>query len=336
MSGAALELAKAVQASKLRLEPQRVRRAELAFGAGVLGRLGPSELVILNTGDYGVRKRLPLVGPRAVIALADGALLAVGAEALLRFEPRNGRVQQLARPMLLPDAELLADAVRADHVWVFDPGVSGQQQASPSALISFELRPADGLVPLPTGTLELEAGAGVLGATREGVWIHWGEGRAERFGPGGARLRPLKVPDAIRPIWALPARRLDQCYLFDREGRLSKAVVSPTFRELASIKLSGIPWTADVGDEGRLVAVLVVIDAGPRFELQLFDSDLKQLARVPVISEAPTGGEDWVKVVTENQGLRVAPREPRVAVGGPARLQIFDARGAQVFSSSSQ
>jgi len=52
--------------------------------------------------------------------------------------------------------------------------------------------------------------------------------------------------------------------------------------------------------------------------------------------DPPTGAEDWLKVVTENQSVAVAPREPRVAVGGPARVTIFDARGKQIFSISSE
>jgi hypothetical protein len=238
----------------------------------------------------------------------------------------------------------------ADRVWVFDRGGTSSK-AAPS-LSSIPLEPvergvsAPGLEPapapqpsilLPNQRLELEpGGSNVLGVTREGVWLHWGASKVERFGPGGARLSALKVPELPGLLWALPARRLDQSYLVDEAGGLSKALVSPSYRRLSGIRLSGPPLSADVGDEGRLIAVVVVAGAGPTFELQLFDAELRQLAKAPLPAEAPTGRDDWVKVVTENQGVSVAARQPLVAVGGPARLLIFDARAQQVFPSSSQ
>lgn len=336
-SSAALAMAREIQARKLKLAPARLRKPRLAFGDGVVGQLTAAELVVRGGPDFEVLLRQPLESPRVVVPLADGALLAAGARTLLRFEPSNKKVTGLARPVLLPGSSLFADAIRSDRVWVFDEGGSGATRPTPASLSSLELDPSVQGILLPSQRLELEpAGSDLLGTTREGVWIHWGARKAERFGPGGARLPALKLPDMPRLLWALPARRLDQCYLFDEEGRLFKAVVSPSFRRLSGIQLSGQPLTADVGDEGRLVAVVVVAGAGPRFELQLFDSELQQLAQVPLPSEAPTGADDWVRVVTENQGVSVAPRQARVAVGGPARVLIFDRQGKPVFSSASQ
>jgi hypothetical protein len=79
-----------------------------------------------------------------------------------------------------------------------------------------------------------------------------------------------------------------------------------------------------------------VTGEGPRFELQLLDGELSQLGRVVLPAEAPTGTDDWVKVVTANQRVAVAPREPRVAVGGPERVTIYDARATPIFSIPSQ
>ncbi|HEY6081188.1 MAG TPA: hypothetical protein VIW29_20375 [Polyangiaceae bacterium] len=334
ISSAAQATAREVQARKLQLAPVRLRQARLAFGDGVVGQLTATELVVRGGPEFEVVLRRSLEGPRALVSLADGSLLAAGARGLLVFAPSNKQVRTLARPVLLPGSSLLADAIRSDRVWVFDEGGGS---ATPASLSSLELDPSVQGILLPSQRLELEAaGSDVLGTTREGVWIHWSDRKAERFGPGGARLPALRLPDMPRLIWALPARRLDQCFLVDESGRLSRAIVSPSFRQLAGIQLSGQPLAADVGDEGRLVAVVVVAGAGPRFELQLFDSELSQLARVPLPAEAPTGLEDWVRVVTENQGVSVAARQPRVAVGGPARLLIFDALGKQVFSSISR
>ncbi len=336
ISSEARALARDIQASKLHLAPERLREPRLAFGDGVVAQLTSDELVVRNDTDFAVVLRRPLEGPRVVVPLADGSLLAAGARELLRFEPQNKRVRQLARLVLLPGATLLPDAIAADRAWVFDRG-GGDSRPTRPTLSSIQLDPEARGILLPTQTLELESGGpGVLGATREGVWIHWAARKAQRFGPGGARLPALKLPELPKLLWALPARRLDQCYVFDEEGRVFKAVVSPTFRQLAGIQLQGQPLSADVGDEGRLLAVVVVTGAGPRFELQLFDGDLKELAKVPLPAEMPTGDDEWVRVVTENQGVTVASRRSLVALGGPTRLLIVDGLGKQIFTNLSQ
>jgi hypothetical protein len=104
---------------------------------------------------------------------------------------------------------------------------------------------------------------------------------------------------------------------------------------LSGIALSGAPLTADVGDEGRLLAVVVVAGEGPRFELCLYDAELEPLARVALPADAPTGTEDWVKVVTANQAVAVSANERLVAVGGPDRLLVFDGEGRKLFSKPS-
>jgi hypothetical protein len=57
---------------------------------------------------------------------------------------------------------------------------------------------------------------------------------------------------------------------------------------------------------------------------------------VPLPGDAPTGTDDWVKVVTENQAVAVAEHLSRVAVGGPARVTVFDGRAKQLFSIPSR
>jgi hypothetical protein len=134
----------------------------------------------------------------------------------------------------------------------------------------------------------------------------------------------------------LPARRLDQSVWLDEAGQASRVLVSPSYKRLASVQLTGRAVDADVGDEGRLLAVLAVTGPGPRFELLLLDQGLAPLGRALLPSDAPTGADDWVRVVTENQSVAVAPRQAWVAVGGPQRLQIFDAHARAVFSIPSR
>jgi hypothetical protein len=248
---------------------------------------------------------------------------------VLRWElgKRNGAL--LPKPVLLPGAELFADAQLLDRFWVFEP------QGTPPALSSYRLTTGakDVSLLLPEQVIELASPrSGVFGATREGVWLYLTPGRAERFGPGGTKLAPLALGRTGLPTWALPARRLDQSLWLDAAGPLTRVLVSPTFKVLATQQLVGAAYSAAAGDEGQLLAVVEVTGEGPRFELELFDAQLARLARVVLPGEAPTGNEDWVRVVTQNQEVTVASRRPRVAVGGPDRFRIFDGAGHVIFS----
>lgn len=325
-----------IQAKTLALQPLRAHELRLAFGKAVLGQLTDSELRVFDSRDFRLLSSHPLEGPRSLLSLADGALLAVGSRGMLRFDPETNKSMTLAKPVLLPGAELHADAIAADRVWVFDPTSRSADGVAQGTLQQVVLARAAGGLLLPSDDAQwaLTPG-GVLGRTREGVWLHAGDRRVERFAPGGARLSKLNVPPTSGLSWMLSARRLDQSYWVYTD-KLVRVLVSPTFKELSSIPLSGSPLVAASGDEGRLLAMVVVTRPGPRFELQLFDAELKQTGRVELPAESPTGAEDWVKVVTRNQGLSVAARSGHVAVGGPDRVLVFDAAGKQIFSSASR
>jgi hypothetical protein len=330
-----LAVVRRVQGDQLELEPQREREPRLAFGRGTLGQLTYEELRVFDSSSGELLLRQTLEGARLLVPLVDGALLAVGAKSMLRVDSQSKKVTPLGKPVLLPGAELYPDAVAADRIWVFDVLKTSDGRSRPMlSSILLDRAPLGVLLPERSVELELPPG-GLLGRTREGVFLYTGEGGAERFGPGGARLPKVPFPSLPELVWMLPARRLDQCFLFERR-RVLRALVSPSFKQLAAVDLAGTLLTAAVGDEGRLLAALVVTGAGPRFELQLFDGDLAQLARVVLPSEAPTGEADWVKTVTENQSLAVAPGDGRVAVGGPGRLRVLDAAGKLLFSIPSR
>jgi hypothetical protein len=332
-SSAARIVEKELQSRKLAVPARREHAPQLAFGNGVFGQLTDDALRIFDLRDFELLLSAPLEGPRALLVLANGALLAVGSRQLLRWEPGKTQPLVLPRPVLLPGAELYADAQAADLIWVFDPGSAG----SPPTLSSFRLVASEDSVLLPEQTVELgSARGGSFGVTREGVWLYVTPGHGERFSPGGLRLPGLASSGIAPQAWVLQARRLDQSLWLDDAGRVSRVLVSPSFKALATTTLAGKAFAADVGDEGRVLAVSVVTGEGPRFELQLFNNELQQLALVVLPSDPPTGTEDWVKVVTENQTLAVAARAPRVAVGGPGRATIFDDRGQRIFSIPSQ
>ncbi len=338
---------KTVQADKL-VPPARSGDCPLAFGKGVFGQLTKDALRVFDAVDFRLLGTEPLDEPRALLELADGALLAVGASTMLRWEPGKKRPTRLPRPMLLPRVRLYADAQQADLLWVFDDGLRVGGAAATATLASYRLTRSMApeprqMVPLPEQTLELTArGGGVLGPTREGVWlfltppmpnISSGElaGHVQRFSPGGLRLPGFTLAGRSPPTWVLPARRLDQSIWVEEAGTVSRVLVSPSYKHLFGLRLAGKVVAAASGDEGRVLAAVEVTGPGPRFELELLNQDLALVSRVVLAADEPTGADDWVHVVTQNQAVVVAAREPRIAVGGPERATIFDAEGRQLF-----
>jgi hypothetical protein len=332
-----LAFEKALRSRKLSLPPLREHVPQLAFGKGAIGQLTKDALRVFDTGDFQLLADVPLESPRAVVALADGALLAIGAKSVSRWERDKRHPTTLPRPMLLPGTQIYADAQQPDALWMFDNQRRKSVAAGGATLQLYRLLPGAEAVPLPEQSIELGTPAGgTFGVTREGVWLYVTPGHGERLGPGGARLSKLSLGDAEVPTWVLPARRLDQSLWVTENGQVSRVLVSPSYKQLGTAKLDGRVVAVDVGDEGRLLAAVLVTEAGPRFELALLDQELASRGRVALPMEEPTADDDWVKTVTENQQVAVAARAGLVAVGGPRRLTIFDASGKPVFSIPSR
>jgi hypothetical protein len=326
-----------LQAKKLTPPPRRTHAPVIAFARGVLGQLTRDSLRVFDTVDFRLLATEPLESPRALLALADGSLLAIGARTMLHWEREKKHAKSLPRPVLLPSSHVYADAQRGDRFWVVDVDGKAGDSHGPGLLQSYVLEPSEAPLPLPEQSIELTLPrGGVFGRTREGTWLYATGGRGERFSPGGLRLSGLGLGQGELPTWLLPARRLDQSLWLQDSGQVSRALVSPTYKRLAGAQLPGRAVDADVGDHGQLLAVVAVTGEGPRFELLLLDHQLGQLARLVLPSDEPTGDDDWVRVVTENQSVAVAPLERRVAVGGPGRVTIFDGEGKQLFSITSR
>jgi hypothetical protein len=335
-----LAIEKALRSRKLSLPALREHAPQLVFGKGTVGQLTKDALRVFDTGDFQLLADVPLESPRAVVALADGALLAIGAKSVVRWERGKRHPTTLPRPMLLPGAQVYADAQQPDALWVFDEQRHSSSAASAAAVATlqlYRLLPAGETVPLPEQNIELSSTlGGTFGVTREGVWLYVTSGHGERVGPSGTRLSKLSLGNAAAPTWVLPARRLDQSLWVAEDGQVSRVLVSPSYKPLETAQLGAKVLAADVGDEGRLLAAVLVTEAGPRFELALLDQELTPRGRVALPVDEPTTRDDWVKTVTENQQVAVATRAGLVAVGGPGRLMIFDASAKPVFSIPSR
>jgi hypothetical protein len=243
------------------------------------------------------------------------------------------KVTPLPKPVFLPGSDVFADAVQPDRIWI----AQGRALGAAPSLSGYRLAPGDENVMLPELVLPIEApSGGSFGVTREGVWLYFGAERIERVGPGGARLAGLTWPGSTPPLLALPARRLDQEYLLQDDGHLTRALVTPHFRKLSQSDLGLRPFAACMADGARLLAVIALVGEGPRFELRLFDEKLGAAGQAALATQAPTGRDDWLQVVTRNLELACAPHDALVAVGGPDSAQIFDGRAAVVLSIPSR
>jgi hypothetical protein len=317
-----------VQASKLTVPAQVDQLPRLALAKAALGRLTGDGWEVRALSDFHVLATRALSHPLAVLAMADGSLLALDVERSERFDPATGHSHALPALPLLPGQQLYADAQQPDRVWTLE-GSAGK----PARLSSYRLAPSDEKLVLPETSEELVEGATHrFGLTREGIFLHLVPGQIERWGPGGARLHPLSMPVGDLPTWALPAKRLDQSLWLRDSGALERVWLSAPFKQLGHAQLAGRPLTAAVGDRGELLAAIVVTGPGPRFELQLLDESFKELGRAVLPGEAPNGEEDWVRVVTDNQRLAVSADGAKVAVGGASRVRIFDGRAQELFS----
>jgi hypothetical protein len=330
-SNPAIDVQREVQARRLRPSPRRENVPRLAFARKALGQLTTDALRVYSEEDGNLVVEAALEGPRAVVALADGALLGLGARALVRVDGK--KVTRLAKPVFLPGSDLFADAVQPDRIWI----AQGRSPGAQPSLSAYRLAPGTEGVILPERVLPIDApSGGSFGLTREGVWLYFGPERIERFGPGGARLAGLAWAALKEPFLALPTRRLDQEYLFDDAGHLTRALVTPLFRKLSETDLGTTPLAACMADGARVLAAIAIVGAGPKFELRLFDEKLAAAGQAALPTELPTGRDDWLQVVTRSLELACSPHADRVAVGGPDQVQIFDGRGQRVLSIPSR
>jgi hypothetical protein len=327
---AALEVQRDLQA-RLRPAPRRDNAPRLAFARGVVAQLTSDAVRVYSALDGSLVLAASLDLPRAVVALADGALLGVGGRAMVRIDGK--KVTSLSKPVFLPGADLFADAIAPDRIWI----ARGRLSSAPPSLSSYVLAPGSDGVMLPEQVLDLDApSGGSFGLTREGVWLYFTGERIDRFAPAGARLGRLAAPGLKGSFFALPTRRLDQEYLLDDDGHLTRALVTPLFRRLSEAELGVAPLAACVANGARVLAVLALVGVGPRFELRLFDEKLLPMGSVPLSAPGPTGREDWVQVVTRNLELACDPHQDRIAVGGPDQVQILDGRGQLTLSIPSR
>lgn len=323
----AKKLVAELRSAKLDVAPRRVPTQRLAFGKDRLAQLTESELVLRDTKDMKELARLPVTGPRRVVTLADGSVL-VAAQADVWHVPKDPKkAERYARVPLFPDSLLLGDRREKRRLWVhhgLDP-----------TLFPYELGEAGRVETLDLIELR-EADQKGIALLKDGSYVYTAGAKLERFFPGGKRWS-LGLPPGAE-IWrVLTTRRLDEIWLARSDGKLVLAQLSDS--ALTVKKTLELPGSFDIATNDTEVALLslesrpadkaAAPDAGlpaRAWRLLVLDADGKELFSAELPLDAAGASEDWVRELTKNRGVALAPSQPLVAVGGPSFLGVWNYR----------
>jgi hypothetical protein len=310
---------------KMRLAPRQGATLTLAFGKGRLGQLTPGGLAVRDGATYRVKLTLDLEKPRAVAALADGSLFCPGEARTLRLLWHDEKPRVYPPSPILPGSQIFADRVDSERVW--------SMTASGKTLFGYDLTEEKRALLAPKEWVELDGfDHHALGSLRDGSFMYTTDSGFSRFHRAGKKEAvQANSTDVVR---VLPASRPDTVWLVRLDRRVSlQSLVGGKLARVETVNLEADPFDAD--SAGGLLAVLELdqpSDAPWTFVLEVFDVSGKRQFRetLPAVESLD---QDWFERLTENRGLAISADPPRVAIGGPTALTVFDARnGTKVFA----
>jgi len=309
----------------MRLAPRRGAPFALAFGKGRLGQLNEDGLTVRDSATYRVTQKLALEKPRAVAALADGSLFCPGERRTLRLLSHDEKPLVYPPITLLPGSQVFGDRVDPERVW--------SVAAFGKTLFGYSLAETKGELLGPTEWIELDGfDHHTLASLRDGSFMYTTESGFSRFHRAGKK-EPVQTnsTDVFR---MLPGSRPDTVWLLRLDRRVSlHSLVGGKLARLETVTLEADPFDAD--SAGGLLAVLELdqpSDAPWTFVLEVFDVSGKRRFR-EALPTTESLEEDWVERLTENRGLALSADPPRVAIGGPTALTVFDVqKGTKVFA----
>jgi hypothetical protein len=312
-----------LRASKLELAPRQTPSERLAFGKGRLAQLGAETLSVRETGGFSEVLRIALPAPRRVVELANGGLLAVGADAVVRLEPRAKEPERYGRIPLFPDSFVLGDRRDARRVWVL--------HAFGSMLYRYGVGGDAGAIET-LEFLDLEGfDRRAFLALKDGSFLYTAGDKLRRFFVGGKRW-DLALPEGSAVWRLLTTRRIDQIWLARDGGKLELAEISA--RGVRVVRALEVGHAFDVASNDQELAVVEVESGdGPRrWKLCVYDDSGKRRFEAPLAPDPALGaGEDWVRIVTRDKTLALSTHAPLVAVGGQGALSVWNTKtGARV------
>ena len=308
-----------VRARKLELAAPEWEERRVAFGRRLLVRLGPSSLEAFSVPTMAPLFTEPLEGPRGLVELAGGSVLAIGAETTLRVDPEAKTPVRLPRVSATPGVAFLPERRNSAQIWAVhrNGGIAARHELA----LDRELSLMD--------TIILEGyDGGPVAAMKNGELLFRSSDGARITVPEG---RPRSVRAGVQPWRLLPARRVDQAFAVTADGRvelwqLGEGLFVRRRSELGAQPLS----VSSAGDQ--LAAVLVrETPAGRAFELVVHSAEGKISFQRPLdVPAAAFGDDDWAARLVADHGVALAEGGDFVAVGGPSRLRVFALDGEKI------
>jgi hypothetical protein len=300
-----------VRAQRISLSSPEWETQKIAFGRRSLVRVSADTLEAFASPSLAPLFSAPLDGPRGVVELSGGSVLAIGLRESLRVDPDAKVPVRLPRIPATPGVTFLPERRDSSLVWALHR--TGGLLARHELALDRELSLRD------TITLEGYDG-GSLAAMKNGELLYRSSDGLRLTVPEG---RPRRFRYDARPFRLLPARRVDQAFAVSASGDVELLQLGEGILVRKRFALGASPIS--VAASGDMLAAVLVHEGGNarKFSLRVFSADGKELLTRELGPGAPPEGEDWVARLVADHGVALSESDARVAVGGSRRLRVF-------------
>lgn len=288
----------------------------IALGKGFVLQLGVGEAVARSSSDGSEITRVPMKAPRAVLALPAGSVLVAALDGSFRFDPGQKRAHAAPRLSLLPGFVLEARRDSQDAVWVLQAPLKKLQRYSLVSQVGLGLE--------SERTLS-DYDGGAFTTLRDGSLLYAnGDALVHRI--GSRESKRLALPAGVGGAWRLTAAdRIDRAWLATASGDLVLLEVGARLRVVDTLRTGLLPFDfAATGSRLALVSLSERPGEPRRFALTVYDREGSQLYSHALSVDEVTAEPDWAARVAANKELVIGEDPPRIAVGGPASLRVFD------------
>jgi len=314
---AAVASALAAIRERLPLAAPAPRLRHLAFGSGFLLQLREAEARLVNSNDGSVIANVALAGPRAALGLPGGSVLACASDASYRFDPGQRTAHRGTRVSLLPNSLLEPSRESQEFLWVIEPSL-GNAVRYAFATKEFGVE--------ATRTLPGYDGK-ALTTLLDGAFLYTSsQGLVRTL---ASRTTSLALPSGVGRIWRLlPADRVDRAWAVTDSGEAILLELGARARVVRRFQTSSDGAPFDVAAVPGTLAMVSVHEAvrEPRsFVLNTYSATGTRIKSYILAGvRADDASEDWAKRVSIDREVAITTHPPRVAVGGPTELRLFD------------
>jgi hypothetical protein len=291
----------------------------LCFGHRLLVRLNEKDQVeVINVPELATAMEKRLDGVRGVVEIAGGSIVAVGANAALRFDPGAKAPVRLPPIPWLPGTLLLPERRDSNLLWAVETVGKNfvRQRLALDPTRSFDKAIT------PEGY-----DGGPVAILRDGALLYRSADGVRRALPEN---RPRSFAADFAPWRLLPSRRVDEAWAVAEDGRVERWQLGERLLVKASFSAGAAPFDAAANLD---YLALVVIDepgnAERRFRLRVFQEDGTLAFEHVLAPGPPETGDDWTELAVRDRHVAISDTDPFVAVGGPGGLEVLRLPGGE-------